>query len=248
VSTAGLVIVMTQTSNLLWSYVEKNLITRAWRYCQELLAFDKTNSGFNQDLLRYLWRLNETISDRGLQNDCSLAPKSTPAMVTGRNWNLDADRNLTCIDQSTNGMASTNYLNSDVNPRTTYADFTGPVQRSATRNPAATVHPATVGANPSYGQPSSSIPSMNFTQPAPISSLPFSDPLLTAGMADNQQALAPGMSFNQGQPTFNMAPGLPSSTNPGFATSNATSEPDAVLMSALKEILGPAANIWEPWP
>lgn len=68
-STAGLVLVMAQTSATLWSHVQVSLVEKAWDSCQDMLAFGATNNHFHEKALRFLWGVNKRIAGvRVLEN------------------------------------------------------------------------------------------------------------------------------------------------------------------------------------
>ncbi|KAK4077434.1 uncharacterized protein Triagg1_3766 [Trichoderma aggressivum f. europaeum] len=69
-STAGLVLVMAQTSATLWSHVQVESVKKAWDSCQHMLGFDAANNPFHKNALRYLWGINKRITGaRVLKND-----------------------------------------------------------------------------------------------------------------------------------------------------------------------------------
>ncbi|KAL7822703.1 hypothetical protein V8C26DRAFT_436854 [Trichoderma gracile] len=76
-STAGLVIVMSQTCELLWASIQVGEVTRAWGACQDMLGYGATNNHFHRDALSYLWDLNSSISGcRVLENNYDALPRT----------------------------------------------------------------------------------------------------------------------------------------------------------------------------
>lgn len=61
-STAGLVLVMAQTSPTLWSHVQVNLVEKAWSSCQYMLGYGGTDNHFHERALRFLWGVNKRIA------------------------------------------------------------------------------------------------------------------------------------------------------------------------------------------
>ncbi|KAL7808133.1 hypothetical protein V8C44DRAFT_366924 [Trichoderma aethiopicum] len=75
-STAGLILVMSQTSELLWASIQVGEVVRAWTACQDMLGHGATNNHFHRDALSYLWDLNSSISGCGvLKNDYNAMPR-----------------------------------------------------------------------------------------------------------------------------------------------------------------------------
>ncbi|KAL7916312.1 hypothetical protein GGI35DRAFT_32639 [Trichoderma velutinum] len=75
-STAGLVLVMAQTSATLWSHVQISLVVEAWKACQEMLGYGATDNHFHQNALQFLWGINKRISGvRVLENNYDALPQ-----------------------------------------------------------------------------------------------------------------------------------------------------------------------------
>ncbi|KAL6691899.1 hypothetical protein J3F84DRAFT_397387 [Trichoderma pleuroticola] len=62
ISTAGLILVMAQTSATLWSHVQIESVKKAWDSCQHMLGYDATDNRFHESALRFLWSLNKQIT------------------------------------------------------------------------------------------------------------------------------------------------------------------------------------------
>ncbi|PTB60488.1 hypothetical protein M431DRAFT_183382 [Trichoderma harzianum CBS 226.95] len=68
-STAGLVLIMAQTSQTLWSHVQVSLVEKAWDSCQYMLGYGATDNHFHEKALRFLWGVNKRIAGvRVLEN------------------------------------------------------------------------------------------------------------------------------------------------------------------------------------
>ncbi|KAJ4865187.1 hypothetical protein T069G_01717 [Trichoderma breve] len=61
-STAGLVLIMAQTSPTLWSHVQVSLVEKAWKSCQHMLGYGGTDNHFHERALRFLWGVNKRIA------------------------------------------------------------------------------------------------------------------------------------------------------------------------------------------
>ncbi|KAH6607261.1 hypothetical protein Trco_003574 [Trichoderma cornu-damae] len=75
-STAGLILIMAQTSDTLWSCIKPAVVVEAWKACQEMLGHGTTSNPFHREALSYLWIVNASISKNlVLQNDYDVIPR-----------------------------------------------------------------------------------------------------------------------------------------------------------------------------
>ncbi|KAL7953666.1 hypothetical protein V8C34DRAFT_48049 [Trichoderma compactum] len=82
-STAGLVLVMAQTSATLWSHVQVELVKKAWYYCQLMLGHGATDNHFYERALRFLWGVNKRIAGvRVLENKYDVLQLRLPTPAT----------------------------------------------------------------------------------------------------------------------------------------------------------------------
>ncbi|KAL7917574.1 hypothetical protein ACQKWADRAFT_325510 [Trichoderma austrokoningii] len=85
IGTAGLVIIMAQTCELLWNSFDQTLIKQAWKFCQEMLVHDRFNSDFKQNVVTFLWNTNKSIGkDRMLANEYLLISPSPSVTLTDK--------------------------------------------------------------------------------------------------------------------------------------------------------------------
>ncbi|KAL6893338.1 hypothetical protein GGI43DRAFT_386573 [Trichoderma evansii] len=137
VGTAGLVIIMAQTSESLWTSFDVNLLKQAWKFCQELLIFDKTNSVFKRDVVEFLWKINGCITKgRVLANEYFMIPEPPSVREKGKGgfktWTFDVDPSCPEADgiiripysvaQNPNGLFYEDYMDVEISPRTRIED------------------------------------------------------------------------------------------------------------------------------
>lgn len=137
VGTAGLVIIMAQASESLWTSFDVTLLKQAWKFCQELLIFDKTNSNFKRDVVEFLWKVNGGITKgRVLANEYFMIPEPPSATEKGKGgfktWTFDLDppyleadgiiRVPYSVAQNPNGMSYEDYIDVEMSPRTRIED------------------------------------------------------------------------------------------------------------------------------
>ncbi|KAL6790514.1 hypothetical protein J3E68DRAFT_410438 [Trichoderma sp. SZMC 28012] len=86
-STAGLVLVMAQTSPTLWSHVQVSLVEKAWSSCQYMLGYGGTDNHFHERALRFLWGVNKRIAGiRVLDNRYDVLKLRLPTPAVTRSY------------------------------------------------------------------------------------------------------------------------------------------------------------------
>ncbi|KAL7894947.1 hypothetical protein HDV63DRAFT_149506 [Trichoderma sp. SZMC 28014] len=133
VGTAGLVIVMAQTSESLWASFDQALLQQAWKFCQELLVFDRFDSSFKRFVAELLWKVNSGITKgRVLINADFTNPQPPSATKKGKgplktlNFDMDPLRleadgsiRVPCNEaQIPSGLPYEDYMNFEMSPRT----------------------------------------------------------------------------------------------------------------------------------
>ncbi|KAL7947827.1 hypothetical protein V8C42DRAFT_266054 [Trichoderma barbatum] len=87
-STAGLILVMAQTSATLWSFIQVGTVVAAWKACQEMLGYGATDNHFHRDALNFLWDTNRSITGfRVLENNYAAIPQIRHPKSTA-SWNF----------------------------------------------------------------------------------------------------------------------------------------------------------------
>lgn len=128
---------MAQTSESLWASFDQTLLQQAWKFCQELLVFDRFNSSFKRDVAEFLWKVNDGITKgRILTNEYFTTPEPPSTTEKGKGgfktWNFDvgpsrleADgiiRVPYCVAQIPNGLPYEDYTDIGISPRTRIED------------------------------------------------------------------------------------------------------------------------------
>ncbi|PTB45156.1 hypothetical protein M441DRAFT_184180 [Trichoderma asperellum CBS 433.97] len=225
VGTVGLIIIMAQTSESLWTSFDVTLLKQAWKYCQELLIFDRTNSSFKRDVVEFLWKVNGGISKgRVLANEYFMIPEPPSATERGdkagfRTWTFDVDPSRLEADgiiripysvaQNSQTLPDEDYMDIEISPRTRVEDVLVMPQASADwSNQAGTALRAETAAmsvsNAFNGRPSltaSVDTDFSFTPGADL------DFAFTPGMMDMDFALDPNADSSFAQP--NSSSGTP---------------------------------------
>lgn len=137
VGTAGLVIIMAQTSESLWASFDQAALQQAWKFCQELLIFDRFDSSFKRFVAEFLWKVNSGITkSRILTNAHFTIPEPPSATEKGKGalktWNFDTDPSRLEADdiirvpyyeaQIPSGLPYEDYMNFEISPRTRIED------------------------------------------------------------------------------------------------------------------------------
>ncbi|KAK1252534.1 hypothetical protein MKX08_003721 [Trichoderma sp. CBMAI-0020] len=137
VGTAGLVIIMAQTSQSLWASFDQALLQQAWKFCQELLVVDGFNGSFKRHVAEFLWKVNDGITNgRILTNEYFTVPEPPPATDKSQGgskaWTFDVNpsrlaadgiiRLPYCVAQAPHGLPKKDYMDFEISPRTRIED------------------------------------------------------------------------------------------------------------------------------
>lgn len=207
--TAGLVIVMAQTSESLWTFFDQTLLQQAWKFCQELLVFDRFNSSFKRDVVEFLWKVNGGITKgRILANEYFMMPEPPSVTEKGKGgfktWTFDIDpsrleadgviRVPYCVAQIPNGLPFEDYMDIEISPHSRIEDVPVLPQASADWS-----NTAAMGVSNAFSGRPSLTPSvdtdLSFT---PTTDLDFT---FTPSMMDMDFGLDPNQDGNLTQPT-----------------------------------------------
>ncbi|KAM0524860.1 hypothetical protein ACHAPE_000964 [Trichoderma viride] len=133
--TAGLVIIMAQTSKSLWDSFDQTLLQQAWKFCQELLVSDRFDGSFKRYVAEFLWKVNGGITQgRVLTNESFTVPEPPSAIERGKfkTWTFDIDplrmeadgitRVPYGVAQISNRLPSEDYMDFEISPRTRIED------------------------------------------------------------------------------------------------------------------------------
>jgi hypothetical protein len=137
---------MAQTSESLWTSFDQALLQRTWKFCQELLIFDKFNASFKRSILEFLWKVNDNITKgRVLANEYLVMLEPISATEKGKggfkSWTFDIDpshldpdgimRNPYNVSQIPSGLPYEDYKDIEISPRTRVEDVLSVPQTSA---------------------------------------------------------------------------------------------------------------------
>ncbi|KAL9488245.1 hypothetical protein ACSS6W_000522 [Trichoderma asperelloides] len=218
VGTVGLIIIMAQTSESLWTSFDVNLLKQAWKYCQELLIFDRTNSSFKRDVVEFLWKVNGGITKgRVLANEYFMIPEPPSATERGgkggfRTWTFDVDPSRLEADgiirvpysvaQNTHTLPDEDYMDIEISPRTRIEDVLVMPQASADWSNQAGAAPRAETAAMSVSNAFNGRPSLTPSVDTDFSFTPGADLDFTfpPGMVDMDFALDPNADGSFAQP------------------------------------------------
>lgn len=216
--TVGLIIIMAQTSESLWTSFDVNLLKQAWKYCQELLIFDRTNSSFKRDVVEFLWKVNGGITKgRVLANEYFMIPEPPSATERGgkggfRTWTFDVDPSRLEADgiirvpysvaQNTHTLPDEDYMDIEISPRTRIEDVLVMPQASADWSNQAGAAPRAETAAMSVSNAFNGRPSLTPSVDTDFSFTPGADLDFTfpPGMVDMDFALDPNADGSFAQP------------------------------------------------